>query len=191
MGAHNANLFAIMGVMNPKSSPTFRYNQKEVLVKNIIRYIKDSNTKSLLDIGAGDGDVALPISKEVQYYFAVEVNNERVNNLQKLGLNAIYGIFPNTTNKITETFDMVLSSHSIPEQLGVEDHNLYKPFLEKAWELLNKNGILLIVTFKGSVDDPVRLIAEKITGKQIRTHSDALYETMIKILNEFGEPKVE
>lgn len=121
--------------------PTFVYHQSHALLKNISKYIFDSKAASLLDIGAGGGTLALPLSKTVTRYLAVEENSERCAKLRMAGLDALMEHFP---TPIGETFDFVLSSHSIPEQI-----NAYPAFLSSAWQLTKPGGQFVIVTYKG------------------------------------------
>ncbi len=169
--------------MNLRLSTSFKYNQKEVLAENILRYIRNNTIKSLLDIGAGDGAVSVHLAKEVSRYLALEENRESVEKLTVLGLDVVNTSFPDAV--LPECFDMVLSSHSIPEG----DIFLYESFLTKAWHLVCVKGTLLIITFKGSDDDPVIRLAESITGK--KGSADLRYMEMMRILGTFGQIRVE
>ena len=147
----------------------FISNQKEVLLKEISKYIKKYNVKSLLDIGAGDGVLAKKLNTIVEKYLGIEKNAEWKENLK--GLNITQGEFP---CKINGEFDMVLSSHSIPEE-----KSLYKAFLEQAWSLVKDGGVLVIVTFKGGV------------LPNGRVHDKELSDELLQILNTFGEIKTK
>ena len=87
-------------------------DQKDVLFREISSYIKDYKVKSLLDIGAGDGVLAKKLANRVSQYFAIESNKKRAKNFKALGLKVRCTRFP---KKIGKRFDMVLASHSIPE----------------------------------------------------------------------------
>ena len=122
------------------------YHQKVVLVENISRYVRDIEADSLLDIGAGSLETALPLSSKVLRYDAIEQDPINAARLKNAGLNVIQGTFPFSVNG---TYDLVLSSHSVPEN-SIES---YLPFLSSAWDLTSPKGMMLVVTFKGSVGD--------------------------------------
>lgn len=143
--------------MNAASvSRSFSYSQAETLVENILRYVREINAKSLLDIGAGRVSVARQLSNSVQRYLAVEYEPERCDKLRQAGLPVVERRFP---FPISECFDLVLSSHSVPE-LALKD---YPPFLLSAWDLVRPGGIVLIITFKGSEGD-LQCIRTELTG---------------------------
>jgi hypothetical protein len=120
-----------------------RYHQQIALLHNIIPYIHKMGAASLLDIGAGSTEMAVPLSRQVRAYCAIERDAERASELRNAGLDVIHGTFP---VPLEATYDFVLSSHSVPER-SIE---AYPPFLEAAWERTAPKGMMLIVTFKGS-----------------------------------------
>lgn len=157
------------------------YHQKSVLVENIIRYVRRYNTKSLLDIGAGTSATAAAISRSVENYLAVEMDEESAEELKRAGLNVIKGKFPLPVN---QTFDLVLSSHSIPERALEE----YTYFLSEAWKMLNPGGIFLIVTFKGcagSLDEVRRELFD------FASQVSAEYKAVLAFLENRGEVSIE
>src|SRR5665213_2019590 len=78
----------------------------------------------------------------------------------------------------------VVSSHSIPEG----DVALYEPFLAGAWKLVASGGTLLIVTFKGSTESPIRKLSAELLGV---THGvDDRYTAMLRILREYGDVEI-
>ena len=119
------------------------YHQRETLERNVCRYIRATNAETLLDIGAGLPSAALPISKCVRRYLGVEVDAENASALRAAGLEIIEGRFP---LDIKEEFDLVLSSHSIPES----NVSAYPSFLSAAVERVRPGGTMLIITFKGN-----------------------------------------
>ncbi|WP_375412061.1 class I SAM-dependent methyltransferase [uncultured Bradyrhizobium sp.] len=122
------------------------YHQKAAIVDNVTRYIRDLAARSLLDIGAGGAETALPLSKLVDRYHAIEQNPHYAARLENAGLKVSRGTFPLA---LDETYDLVLSSHSVPELL-IEP---YAAFLSSAWRLTAPGGLLLVITFKGSRGD--------------------------------------
>ncbi|MBV8823953.1 MAG: class I SAM-dependent methyltransferase [Hyphomicrobiales bacterium] len=158
-------------------SPSFSWDQAEVLVDSIIRIVRERGTKSLLDIGAGGGSVAVPVAKQVARYLAIEQDPSHCAALRRAGLNVVEATFP---VEIDERFDLVVSSHSVPEG-NVE---LYEPFLDQAWRLVAPGGLLLIITFKGSNDSSIVRLSEELLSRKYEI--DNRYTVMLKILNTFG-----
>lgn len=156
--------------------PTFKYDQKAVLLRTVRHYIKKTGATSLLDIGAGDGTLAIPLSKSVKTYIAVENNKNNVKKLREANLRVISGKFPVS---IKTTFDMVLISHSLPETIGN-----YKKFLNEAWRKVRNDGLLLIITFKGS-NSKLEWLRKKVIGKT-NLEDEKKYNTMINIIKKFG-----
>jgi 2-polyprenyl-3-methyl-5-hydroxy-6-metoxy-1,4-benzoquinol methylase len=152
-------------------------DQKIILQKKIFEIIDRFKIKSILDIGSGQPALAVPISQKVERYTPVEADPDRVQILQEAGLNPLEGRFPGLD--IVETYDLVLSSHSIPEEV-----EKYQSFLTKAWELVKPGGNLVIITFKGVEDDLVSLRGEM---REKWIDNDTLkYQEMRKVLSTFG-----
>ena len=53
-------------------------DEKKVLLDEISKEIEKHKTESLLDIGAGNGLLSIPLSKKVESYLAVEPNKKFV-----------------------------------------------------------------------------------------------------------------
>jgi cyclopropane fatty-acyl-phospholipid synthase-like methyltransferase len=162
----------------PMLSPSYRYDQTEVVARIIVGFAKARDATSLLDIGAGNGAVARQIAISVKRYLAVEEDQARAQNLRRAGLDVIHARFP---VEIDQRFDMVVSSHSIPEF----DFSYYGPFLGAAWKLLVPGGLLLIITFKGDIGSPVIQLAEELAGRNYQP--DRRYPFMIELLKTYGE----
>jgi hypothetical protein len=159
------------------SAFTVDNDQKRVLLDRISAIIARDQAQSLLDIGAGHPLLAVPLSRCVERYLAIEADPGRAKGLRDAGLAVSEGPFP--VVHVTETFDLVLSSHSIPEQV-----ELYRPFLTQAWELVNPDGALVIITFKGVQDD-----LEDLTNllRTNRVDDDRRkYQAMMDILPTLG-----
>ena len=167
---------------------TLQYHQRSALLHNIIRYIQTANAASLLDIGAGTPGIALPLSRSVQSYRAVEQDPDRARELREAGLDVIHGTFP---VPLDTTYDVVLSCHSVPE-LGIA---AYRPFLEAAWASTNRTGMMLIVTFKGSrgaVDELHRELLGAPDGlspeySAVIDYCNSVGATEIRTVNSFVE----
>ncbi len=157
-------------------------NQKQVILDKISEIVDRFKIKSILDIGAGEPSLALPISKLVENYVGIENNPDRVNRLRNEGLKVINGEFPNIN--ILEKFDLVFSCHSIPEDI-LEYNNFFK----KAWSLVKEDGWLIVITFKGvkdNLDDLVNNLRKEYTN-----NDTLMYDEAINILSSFGEVKRE
>ena len=121
-------------------------NEKKVLASEIRALFKKLNVKSVLDIGAGNGDLSSLLFREVNQYTAIEPKPEFAKSLRDKGINVIEKAFPCDLGK--EKYDFVLCSHSAP--YSRED---YKPFIEEAIKRLNNTGDLLIITYIGEGED--------------------------------------
>ena len=158
-------------------SPAFRYDQAAVLADIITGHVRERGARTLLDIGAGSGEVAIPVSRCVRRYVAVEQCPSSAALLHDAGLDVVAATFPVA---IGERFELVVSSHSIPEGGAAK----YPPFLAAAWERVMPGGLLLIVTFKGPGDPAIPRLAEELLGRANGT--DARYTLMLQILETFG-----
>jgi SAM-dependent methyltransferase len=152
-----------------------RYNQKELLLEEISKYVEDRQARSLLDIGAGDGALAIPLSKKVEHYLAIEPRPERAEALRAAGLRVIEAVFP---CEVPGEYDLVVASHSLPEDPG---H--WQPFLQAAWLLVRPGGMLLVATFKGVRDASYDLHREL---GFISSVEDADRKELEKIMASFG-----
>lgn len=163
------------------SSPapgTMVNNQKQILLSKISEIIDRYRAKSILDIGAGGSILAVPLSKRVEKYIAIEVVPDRAKELRDVGLAVVERVFPDVA--VSGTYDLVLSSHSIPEK-----KELYRPFLEKAWQLVAPKGHLVIITFKG-VKDGLEILASQLRRSWVSSDGEK-YDEMIRILSGFGD----
>lgn len=152
-----------------------RYNQKEVLLEEISKYIDDRKARSLLDIGAGDGALAIPLAKKVEHYLAIEPRPERAEALRHAGLQVIEAVFP---CEVPGEYDLVVASHSLPE-----DPLHWQPFLQAAWLLVRPGGMLFVATFKGVRDASYDLHREL---GFISSIEDADRKELEKIMGSFG-----
>jgi SAM-dependent methyltransferase len=158
-----------------------RWDQAEVLAACILRFARERGARSVLDIGAGRGPVAVPVAAAASRYLAVEQDRTSAAALRAAGLDVVEATFPVA---LDETFDLVVSSHSIPEG----DVVLYEPFLAGAWKLVASGGMLLIITFKGSNESPIRALSSELLGGTLGL--DDRYVTMLRILREYGEVEI-
>ena len=115
-------------------------DEKIKLAAKVGDIIKKNKVESLLDIGAGEGTFASMIAPQVSRYVAAEKRKKNANTLRDRGLEVIEKDFPFETD---EKFDMVLASHSIPnDKVGFES------FIEDLAKSATANGVVCVITFK-------------------------------------------
>ncbi len=125
-------------------------NEKTVLFHAIKKLIRIAKPLSLLDIGAGNGDLAIPISKLVKKYLAIE---QKLNYVQELKINKINVTRAYFPCNIEEKFDFVLASHSLPrKKKEVTD------FLNQALKILSKKGVFIAITYDNKIGDWHKMI---------------------------------
>lgn len=154
-------------------------DEKEVLLEEILQDIRKYKIKSLLDIGAGNGSLSIPLSREVGSYLAVEPNEKFVVKLREAQLKVAEGKFP---LEIFGFFDMVLASHSISYR-----RDLYVTFIGEAWKLVEPNGIFLIITYRGQEDDWTKLMKE--LGENHEDRNRVGFNQIVELLASLGEVK--
>lgn len=140
-------------------------NEKAILLEQILKKIKQIEPANILDIGAGNGELALPVSKLVKNYLAVEYKSDYVEKLRSLSLNVIESAYP---CEIEQKFDFILSSHSLPWK-----QEKYKPFIECAMNQLSDKGVFLIITYDNESGDWFNLL-EKNELQLVRNNSNRL-----------------
>lgn len=125
-------------------------DEKNVLADEISKDLDQNSCNSLLDIGAGNGLLATPLSKKVASYTAIESKEKYVTTLRESGLDVIHGKFP---LQVSKTYDAVLLSHV----LSYREPN-YESFIQNAWKCLNSKGVLIVITHRGQEDDWAKFI---------------------------------
>jgi|SRR3989344_1420517 len=164
-----------------KQKKYLQSDQKEIIFKTVLAFIKKYKAHSLLDIGAGGALLAARLSRQVSEYVAVEKNIAYTKKLKTSGLKVIEGIFPIS---VPGQYDIVLISHAIPES-----KTEYKDFVKSAWQKVRKGGYLIIITFKGAVDNLVAL--EKAFYSKQRIGDKGLYAELIKNLKPLGQLNIK
>jgi SAM-dependent methyltransferase len=155
-------------------------DEKAVFYNEIKDEIHSHNVESLLDIGAGNGMLSIPLAKEVREYVAVETNPKFVKKLSEAGLDVVEGKFP---LGIEKKFDMVLSSHSINYSPEV-----YEPFLNSSVELLQEGGLFLLIIFKGEEDPWTRLL-DQLGENKVEKYNN-IFDHIIGLLEKSGTVSV-
>lgn len=179
----------------------FNKNHKEILsikrpidyIDKYLEYLCSTNEKmiisdqinvhliegSILDIGAGTGDIVEKIDLKKYDYTCVEHRPEFVKILKSRGLSVIEGIFP---CKCQKTYTNVILSYV----LGNIKH--CEILINSAWQQLDQYGQLIIVTYRDSMDDFNRLLQR--VGYEGRKTYDMRYNYLISELNKLGKTNI-
>jgi len=115
-------------------------DEKERFFGYLSAAIQKFEIKSILDIGAGNGDLAIPLSKAVEKYVAVERNKNFIEALESKNLEVIQRDFLEKELPIQDKFDLVLCSYVIPHEDSFEE------FVSKAFHYVDRGGQLIIIT---------------------------------------------
>ena len=150
-----------------------------ILLNEISKEIEKNKSESLLDIGAGNGLLSIPLSKKVNKYLAIEPNKNFIVKLRENGVSVLEGAFP---MEVPETFDIVLASHSISYQ-----KNSLEEFIREGWKAVKPGGIFLIITYRGQEDDWTRLM--KNLGENHEDRNRVVFGRMIQTLSSLGRVK--
>lgn len=154
-----------------KSFTTFlsATNEKDIIVDALTKGIVRPGA-SILDIGAGDGIMTQLLLNRFSpsSYTAIETNGVFCNKLRALGIEAVYGTYPDVDRKLgSNRYDHVLSIYSIPLQRDNRRNFLQAAFSHTEIE----NGILSIVSF--GQQDPFTDMITEISASMKREPADA------------------
>lgn len=156
-------------------------NEKEVLLEKIQGHFMHLQPQNVLEIGPGNGDISIPISKQSPNYLAVEKNPKYVERLKKEGLNVIEGVFPVA---LADEFDLILASHAVSyENKGVTE------FIDAAWLLLKPKGSLVVITYRDTEDDWSKLM--RFLGYDLGEVDSENFDTITRKLTSLGELETE
>lgn len=159
-------------------------DEKQVFTERIAGLIHEYGAASLLDIGAGDGSLALPLSEEVATYVAVEQNPEYASRLRAAGKKVIEGLFPG--DDVEGSYDLVLMSHVISHTSGN-----YREMVPAGWGLVKPGGSLLVATHRTGRDSDWGRLLEIVDHGENAERMAQGYDNMVAALEEIGETKVE
>ncbi len=151
-------------------------NEKDVLVREVTHELKQYKCDSLLDVGAGNGLMAIPLSQRVSVYTAVEPKETYVAFLRKAGLHVIHSTFPVA---IQEMYDAVLFSHVFSYI-----HPNHEELITSAWDRIRPGGVLLVITYRGEEDDLTKLVRSLNIGNS-QEYSE-IFENMVQFLSSLG-----
>ena len=160
-------------------------DEKKVLCTEIEQYISQYDIDSVLDIGAGNGELSAPLAQKVSKYVAIEKNPEFVSQLRDLGIETIEAEFP---MRVADTFDMVLASHAFSYR--TEDFSAFiTEFVHTAWELVHDRGIFLMIGAGGEKNDWYQLM--KQIGEEDELQPNIVgYQETLRQLQALGEVEI-
>lgn len=158
----------------------FHTDEKEVFLKELDEYITNHKPQSILDIGAGNGTIALPIASKVKKYVAVEHNAAYATRLREAGLDVIESSYPTS---VDGRFDLVVLSHAISYEM-----NNHIALITNAWRSVTDGGHLLIVTHRGEKDAWSELLDTIGMGKL--DIYKPIFQEIMNALHERGTVKV-
>jgi precorrin-6B methylase 2 len=104
---------------------------------------------TILDVGAGTGDIPDLMGVEPEGYTAIEQRPEFVELLRGKGYSVIEELFPCDA---PGTYDNVLMSYVL---YGREQCEVV---IDPAWDLVSNSGQLVVVTYRDNVDDYTKLL---------------------------------
>ncbi len=157
-------------------------DEKEQLFEGIMKEIEGFDFQSILDIGAGNGKLSIPLSIAMPDYVAIEPN---VLFAERLRIGRIKEVIEKKFPcKINRQFDLVLISHVLsynPEE--------FKPFIEAAFEAVKPKGLLLIITYRSEEDDWTKLL-EKL-GESRAEENEKNFRQILRYTHTLGSVTLE
>jgi SAM-dependent methyltransferase len=147
-------------------------DEVELLVAAYQEAIRRHRVASLLDIGAGDGAVAIPLASGAATYVAVEADPVLAARLRRAGLDVRCGTFPPSLDPPLDRdqrFDLVLLSHCVSYSAPLA---VTEALLRSAWQFVRAGGTMLTVVHRGGGDEFDDLLALVDPGQRDR-HREA------------------
>lgn len=144
-----------------------------------MRKIESENIQSVLDIGAGFGELGSIISRKVEKYLAIEENPYCISALTIRELDVLAASFP---IKLDDHFDMVLCCYSLAIRPGCD----FKAFINQAWNLVNDGGSLVLAMYEGYRDDWTELLRYINEDDRLDARF-SLYQSVIAYLATLSE----
>ena len=157
-------------------------DEKVLLARSVGKIIRENDVKSLLDVGAGEGTFASMIAPQVNRYVAAEKREENARELRDRGLTVIEQNFP---FEIEDKFDMVLASHSVPD-----DKATIESFIENLVSTTKKDGVVCTITFKREKDLWYEFMKGVMSENWDKKNFDT-YEMLLDVLRPYGAVAVE
>lgn len=156
-------------------------NEKDIFVKELSGYLERYKPESVLDIGAGNGSLAIPLSEQVKNYEAIEQNPKYALRLQEAGIKTQEATFP---VPLSQMFGMVILSHVVSYEAA--NHTEIIP---PALDVVEPGGHLILVTHRGNSEDDWSKLLGNIGMDRYDGYA-AIYSEIIDMLNRAGKTEV-
>lgn len=164
-------------------------DEKRVLRGELQRMIQGRNIHSILDIGAGNGDLSKPLTTCVSRYVAVEKNPVFSKMLSDAGIRVHESMWPaqlplERDSVQSHFYDMVLLSHVI----SYESDDWKNILREAWWHVRPGGGVMTLVTYRGDENEWTRVMQELGQGGyySVDTHREKFHE-ITHILKRLGK----
>jgi len=157
-------------------------NEKQLLREHVQKTIAEYEVDSILDIGPGNGTLSIPLSQQVDEYLGVEKKQKFVEELREAGLKIIHDTFPVDLDR---KFGLVLISHSFPYE-----QEKYKKFLRTAYAYVMKEGVLVLITFRGKKNEDWQHIQELLGENSKAPQHRRWLKQLHNFLQSLGKTKV-
>ena len=157
------------------SKNTNEYGREGVLMKVLKAYVLSKITKnSLLDIGSGQGNLAIPLSKLFNDTFIVEPYRKFFDATIKLGSGRINGLIKKweEANLENRQFNLILAIHIfyyIPKKYWLKQ-------LKRMIDILDRNGRIVVVL--QSKESRLYTLPNKFLKHESRINSEELMQVL-------------
>ena len=131
---------------------------------------------SIIDIGAGTGDIPDILGIDPQRYTAIEQRPEFIDLLKSKGYSVIESLFPCEAPK---QYDNALMSYVLYGREQCEE------MIDPAWELVKPEGQLIAVTYRDNEDDYNRLLHR--SGHTRRVNTDTRFNYLEDRFSSLGQ----
>jgi len=148
-------------------------DEKQIIAQAVGHVLSDG---SILDIGAGTGDITDMLRLDKDRYTALEQRPEFVTQLREKGYQVIDRLFPCFVPK---KYDNVLMSYILHSKEQCE------VMINPAWEVVDDGGQLIVVTFRDNDDDYNQLL--HATGHTRRVTTDSRFNYLQEKFASLGE----
>ncbi|MBO7936731.1 hypothetical protein [Streptomyces sp. CAI-85] len=131
---------------------------------------------SILDVGAGCGDIPEILGLRTRDYTAIECHVQCVEVLRAKSLNVIEATFP---CNLTRRYDNILLCYCL-----YGGRFQCEAILDAAWGALEEGGRIIVVTFRDHLDDYNRLLHR--IGHTLRGHGDRYFAMILRKLESLA-----
>ena len=135
---------------------------------------------TLVDIGAGSGEIIDDLELDPANYTAIEQRAEFAAILREKGLDVIEELFPVS---LPQTFNNVLMSYVL---YGRDQCDV---MIDPAWDLVSEDGQLLVVTYRDNNDDYSKILHR--VGHTRRVNTDVRFDFLEERLAALGTLYIE